>query len=77
MDDRGLSEATRSSLMALPNVVAVGTSRDEKTGDELVLVLVTAKVPATELRAEEVVPKRVDGLRVRVRSVGDVTAQPQ
>jgi len=72
---RAVRERHESELLALPNVVGVAAGQDEPTGDEFVLVLVTHKVPASALPADEVVPTILDGIPVRVQAVGEVTAE--
>ncbi|MFI6643571.1 hypothetical protein [Streptomyces sp. NPDC050504] len=61
--------------MRLANVTGVGTGRDEHSGADVIVVLVTRKVPRDRLRVEDVVPEELEGVPVRVRAVGDVTAQ--
>ncbi|MFD7297207.1 hypothetical protein ACFV9W_28285 [Streptomyces sp. NPDC059897] len=69
---RGLHE---SRLMRLANVTGVGTGKDEHSGEDVIVVFVTRKVPRDRLRAEDVVPETLDGVPVRVLAIGDVHAQ--
>jgi hypothetical protein len=60
-------------LMRLPNVngVAIG----EKAGKQVIKVFVTHKVPESALRAEEVVPKTLEGCETDVEEIGFISAQ--
>lgn len=64
-----------SALLALPNVIGVGTGRDEQTGAEVIHVYVQRKVPRRELAPGAMVPGTLDGVPVRVVDIGEVTAQ--
>ncbi|GGX74938.1 hypothetical protein [Streptomyces fructofermentans] len=57
--------------MALPHVTGVGTGRDEDSGEDVIVVFVTHKVPLDRLRPEDVVPSEVEGLSVRVLAMAD------
>ncbi|MFP3990496.1 hypothetical protein U9R90_24145 [Streptomyces sp. E11-3] len=61
--------------MKLANVTGVGTGRDEHSGEDVIIVFVTRKVPRDRLRDEDVVPERLDGVPVRVLAIGQVDAQ--
>ncbi|MEU3462431.1 hypothetical protein ABZ721_21155 [Streptomyces sp. NPDC006733] len=74
MDAKEARIRHESRLMQLANVTGVGTGRDERTGEDLIVVFVSRKVPRAELRAEDVVPAELDGVPVQVLAVGDVTA---
>lgn len=60
-------------LMRLPNVTAVGIG--EKAGKTAIKVFVTHKVPVSELRPEDVVPKRLGRYPTDVEEIGVVMAQ--
>jgi hypothetical protein len=60
-------------LMELPNVTGVGIG--ERGGKEVLKVFVTRKVPASELRPNEVVPAELEGWEVDVEEIGLVSAQ--
>ncbi|MDJ0345484.1 hypothetical protein QMK19_19755 [Streptomyces sp. H10-C2] len=62
-------------LLKLANVTGVGTGRDEHSGEDVIVVFVTRKVPLADLRVEDVVPTELDGVPVRVLAIGEVTAQ--
>ena len=61
-----------AQLMGLPNVTGIGIG--EKAGCEVIKVFVTHKVPESELRPKEVIPKSIDGYAVDVEEIGTVTA---
>jgi hypothetical protein len=63
----------QDELMRLPNVVGVGIG--ERGGKRVIKVLVTHKVPASALKPEEVIPKKVGGYETDVEEIGSVTAQ--
>lgn len=60
-------------LMRLPNVTGVGIG--EKTGKPVIKVFVTHKVPESDLRPREIVPRSIDGYETDVEEIGVVTAQ--
>jgi hypothetical protein len=68
-----------AELMRYPNVVGVadGIARQggESTDEQCIVVYVSTKVPASELAAEAVLPREVDGVRVDVLEVGRIEAQ--
>ncbi len=73
---REISRAHSDSLLAMPNVVAVGLGYLEGSPTELTLVvMVKQKVPLNALAEDEIVPSEIDGLPVEVRVVGEVSAQ--
>ena len=75
---RQISRAYSDSLLAKPNVVAVGLGYLEGSTNELTLVvMVEQKVPLSALAEDEIVPTEIDGLRVEVRVVGEVSAQEE
>jgi hypothetical protein len=61
------------NLMRLPNVMGVGIG--EKAGRQVVKVFVSRKVPESELRQEEIVPKQVEEFGTDVEEMGIATAQ--
>jgi hypothetical protein len=75
MDAQSARRRHEDRLMALPHVTGVGTQRDDRTGEEFIVVLVTHKMPAAELREQDLVPQELDGIRVRVMEVGEISAQ--
>lgn len=75
MDIEAARRKYESELMQLPNVTGVGIG--EKAGKKVVKVFVTLKVPRSSLRAEEIVPERVDEWDTDVEEIGMVTTQPR
>jgi hypothetical protein len=60
-------------LLRLPNVVSVGIG--EKGGRQIIQVGVTKKVPASQLRPDEVVPGSLQGYEVEVVQIGHPAAE--
>ncbi len=60
-------------LMQLPNVTIVAIG--EKAGKDVIKVYVTHKVPESELRPQDIIPKKLDGYETDVEESGVVTAQ--
>lgn len=60
-------------LMRLPNVTGIGIG--DREGSEILKVFVTQKVPESELKPEEIVPKVLNGYETDVEEIGFVTAQ--
>ncbi|MEW2571507.1 MULTISPECIES: hypothetical protein [Streptomyces] len=55
----------------MANVSGVGTGRDEESGEDVVVVFVTRKVPRDGLRPEDTIPDALEGIPVRVLSMDD------
>ncbi|MEV7191853.1 hypothetical protein AB0N81_08585 [Streptomyces sp. NPDC093510] len=62
-------------LMRLANVTGVGIGRDDHSGQDVIVVFVTHRVPRDRLRDEDVVPDMLDGVPVRVLAIGEIDAQ--
>lgn len=60
-------------LMKLPNVTGVGIG--ENKGKAIIKVFVTHKVPESELRPQEIIPKSIEGYETDVEEIGVITAQ--
>jgi|GraSoiStandDraft_16_1057320.scaffolds.fasta_scaffold1019279_2 hypothetical protein len=75
MDAQRVRRLHEGRLMKLANVSGVGTGRDEHSGQDVIIVFVTRKVPRDRLRQEDVVPDELDGVPVRVLAIGEVSAQ--
>lgn len=75
MDARQARDLHESRLLQLANVTGVGTGRDEYSGEDVIVVFVTRTVPRDRLRPEDVVPREVEGVPVRVLAIGEVDAQ--
>jgi hypothetical protein len=63
-----------SRLLALPNVVGVSAETTER--GEVLIVLVSRKVPSSQLAAEEVIPQQIEGFPTEVVEIGEPTAPP-
>ena len=75
---REISRAHSESLLTKPNVVAVGLGYLDGSPTELTLVvMVEKKVPLSALAEDEILPSEIDGLKVEVRVVGEVSAQEE
>jgi hypothetical protein len=75
MDAKRVSRLHEDRLLKLANVSGVGTGRDEHSGQDVIIVFVTRKVPRDRLLQEDVVPDELDGVPVRVLAIGEVSAQ--
>ena len=69
------------ALMEKTNVMGVGVGVRMQggvpTGEVALVVLVTEKVPATQLLDKDVIPTELEGVPVDVHIVGDITAQSE
>lgn len=61
------------SLLAYPNVNAVGIG--ERAGQPVIKIMVSKKVPESELQRDQVLPKELEGYAIDVEEVGEITAQ--
>jgi hypothetical protein len=61
-------------LLALPNVVGVSAEPSERGG--VLIVLVSRKVPRSQLAPEEVIPQHIEGFPTEVVEIGEPTAPP-
>ncbi|MBZ0276879.1 MAG: hypothetical protein K8I60_12085 [Anaerolineae bacterium] len=65
-------------LMQKANVVGIAVGLVQRsgqaTGEIGLVVLVKVKVPADELAAEDLIPSEIEGVRVDVQEVGEITA---
>jgi hypothetical protein len=72
--------ANTSRLLNLPNVIGVGdgfrVTGGQRTDEVCVVVLVRRKVPRAGLKEQDVVPKRIEGVRTDVLEVGELRALP-
>ena len=75
-----VKEKSEAQLMELPNVVGVGVGLREEggeyTSEVVVVVFVSEKVPATQLKKDELIPAEIDGVRIDVQEIGVVGAHP-
>lgn len=76
---RAVKRAHEDELMAKANVVGVGIGLRQqggvRTNDVALVVMVTHKVPASQLDPEDVIPAEVEGVPVDVQAVGEIRAQ--
>ncbi|MGC5565420.1 hypothetical protein ACPYPG_21635 [Streptomyces sp. FR-108] len=71
MDARQARHLHEERLLAMAHVSGVGTGRDEESGEDVVVVFVTRKVPLDGLRPEDTIPDTLEGVPVRVLSMDD------
>ena len=73
-----VKEAFEKQLLAQPNVIGVGIGlrdREGKLTDEIVLVvMVTIKLPRTEIEPDDFIPTEIEGVPVDVQEVGEIAA---
>jgi len=62
-------------LMSLPNVNGVGLEVDPTNRSPLITVFVARMIPDKPPRSHEAVPMEIDGVPVRLRDIGQVSAQ--
>jgi hypothetical protein len=69
----------QQELLRYPNVVGVATGTRTRggrpTGETGLLVLVSRKVPASELEPDEVLPSEIEGVPVDVVETGQIRPQ--
>ncbi len=74
-----VKEKYEDELMGKANVQGVGIGlhmREGKpTGDLSLIVIVTQKVPMTELEPGDLIPREIEGVSVDVQEVGELEAQ--
>ena len=73
-----VKEAFKEDLLAKSNVIGVGVGLREREGeltDEIVLVvLVTKKLPMTEIEPDDLIPTEIEGVPIDVQEVGEIAA---
>ena len=73
-----VKDSHEQELLLRPNVVGVGVGLREREGelsDEVVLVvMVSQKVPISQLEPNERIPTEIQGVKVDVQEVGDIRA---
>ncbi|HWJ03384.1 MAG TPA: hypothetical protein VNU93_06855 [Verrucomicrobiae bacterium] len=73
-----LDRKTRFKLLSLPNVVGFGAGFKEKGGaitqESAIVVLVSQKLPESQLAVTDMVPKKIQGTQTDVIEVGILTA---
>lgn len=67
-------------LLSKPHVVGLGIGYarrgDEQTGEIALVVLVDEKLPLAQLEADDILPVRLDGVRVDVQQTGSFGTLP-
>ncbi|MFO7323578.1 MAG: hypothetical protein DIU68_017755 [Chloroflexota bacterium] len=67
-------------LMRKSHVVGVGIGfarkDDQETGEIALVVMVDEKLPLAQLDTDDIIPERLDGVRVDVQQTGDFTSLP-
>jgi hypothetical protein len=75
---RRVKEHYESELLAKPNVVGLGVGmkikEEQGTQEMALIVMVSRKVPASQLAPEDRIPNEVDGIPIDVREVGEFEA---
>ena len=75
---RAVRAAHEADLMRRANVVGVGIGLrhrgGEPTGEPVIVVSVTHKVPLSQLAPGDVVPRELEGVPVDVQAVGELRA---
>jgi len=80
MDIVSIQEKHEDQLLKLPNVVGVAIGEKVVKGQvvpgkEVIKVLVTRKVPESQLKPDQVIPKTLEGYETDVEEIGIITAQ--
>jgi hypothetical protein len=75
---RAVRAAHEADLMRKANVVGVGIGLRQRgggaTGEPVIVVSVTHKVPLSQLAPGDVVPRELEGVPVDVQAVGELRA---
>lgn len=64
MDANAVLNKHEKFLLKHRNVTDIGIS--EANGEEFIIVFVSKKLPESELKLEDIVPKNLDGVRIKV-----------
>lgn len=76
---QAVKRAHEAELMARANVVGVGVGLVRRgraaAGQVGIVVMVSRKVPASQLAAKDLVPRELEGVPVDVQEVGEIRAQ--
>jgi hypothetical protein len=73
MTIESVRQSVEDELLRLPNVVAVGIG--EKGGRPVIQVGVTRKVPASQLREDQLIPPSRGGYDIEVVELGQLVAE--
>ncbi len=75
---QAVKQAYASQLMAKANVVGVGvgfhTRHGQRTGQVGLVVMVSQKLPTTQLEPGDVIPHEIEGVPVDIQEVGEIRA---
>jgi hypothetical protein len=73
-----VKDAHQGQLMSKANVVGVGVGLrhmgGKRTEDVALVVMVSKKMPAAQLSADDLIPSKIDGIPVDVKEVGKIEA---
>lgn len=73
---QAVKQKYQQMLLAKANVVGVGIGYrqhgGDRTRDVVLVVMVTQKVPAHLLPADDLIPRELDGIPVDVQAVGEI-----
>ncbi|OQX65245.1 MAG: hypothetical protein B5M51_01250 [Anaerolinea sp. 4484_236] len=76
---RAVKRAHEKALFSKPNVVGVGVgfrSRAGRRTDSMaIVVMVSRKLPASQLAAEDLLPQEIEGVPVDVQETGELKSQ--
>ena len=76
---RSVKRAHERMLLAKPNVVGVGVgyriARGQQTDTVVIIVMVSQKLPANQLKPDELIPAEIEGIPVDVQEKGALHAQ--
>jgi hypothetical protein len=76
---KAVKRAHENELMTKANVVGVGVGLSQKGGVRTkalaLVVMVSQKVPKSQLAPEDVIPAQIEGVPVDVQEVGEIKAQ--
>ena len=74
-----VKRAHEKMLLAKPNVVGVGIGFRIQDGQQTekiaIIVMVSIKLPAVQLKATELIPTEIEGVPVDVQERGEIRAQ--
>ena len=73
---RQISRAHAKDLMAKANVVGVGVGQ-AKSGEIALVVMLSRKLPRTQLADSDIVPGELEGIPIELRVVGEIEAQSE
>jgi hypothetical protein len=73
-----VQERYEADLLSKANVVGVGVGLRQRageiTGEVALVVLVSKKIPATQLEPDDQIPETLEGVAVDVQEVGEIGA---